>query len=509
MATTASFIYSKSAVDSPVVQADLTSLLQAGETITAITPQTVYPTTNPALAVSITSGVNPITLMMLSGGVNDVTYGYQLKVTTNARVFIVQVAVSVADVPFIPYNTQSPGAFQDLVGSIEAGKSAMSTAIFTFAPDFDASGGYVTWDLLSSDGTLFASGNAYSYDLINNGMAVIVQANSIVSVPSTVPPSMVDQRYQIRYTLQLPVSNSAQVNPLVATPKQNAFYSYESIEVLGYSTVPMGTQPQVETQGVPARLSIVTPKLYDNVSIQIFNGNAAMSPEVAVTEATRTANGFYYAATIDTTQFAPSLIAYTVVWKYYDNDDRYSVFQESADLWIINPSIMSAIMDVRAKINKAQTTLYGHPDMLFPNTVIMTWLRRAMDAFNAAYGVFTSFTMVNALGPIREFWLLYAEMYSLQAQALAEGEKAFQFQGQAISLDVDRYQYYEGMADKIQTRLDNEFKAIKTVMIHRGQTSGDGSQNPLQLRAGAIGAVGITITPATPWVRVMPLGGNR
>ncbi|MEK9322795.1 hypothetical protein, partial [Escherichia coli] len=61
-----------------------------------------------------------------------------------------------------------------------------------------------------------------------------------------------------------------------------------------------------------------------------------------------------------------------------------------------------------------------------------------MDAFNGAYGQFTSFTMTNARGPIREYWLLYAELAAIQSQYLAEGEKAFNYQGAAISLEVDR-----------------------------------------------------------------------
>ncbi|MGT3783776.1 hypothetical protein ACVTE8_14540, partial [Staphylococcus aureus] len=112
-----------------------------------------------------------------------------------------------------------------------------------------------------------------------------------------------------------------------------------------------------------------------------------------------------------------------MIWKYWANNNAAMVYQESADLWIINPSIMTAVGDVKAKIAKARATLYGSPDLLFPTPTILTWLRRGMDAFNGAYGQFTSFTMTNARGPIREYWLLYAELAAIQSQYLAEGEK--------------------------------------------------------------------------------------
>jgi len=142
---------------------------------------------------------------------------------------------------------------------------------------------------------------------------------------------------------------------------------------------------------------------------------------------------------------------------------------------------------------------------------VMTWLRRGADEFNGAYGQFSSFTMTNALGVVREYWLLCAEKYALQAQYLAEGMKAFNFQGAAISLDVDRTGFLETMIGNIQTQLDNELKLVKQNLIIKGNTTGDGSvgANAGALQIGAIGAVGLTITAANMWGRnysISPLG---
>jgi hypothetical protein len=115
--------------------------------------------------------------------------------------------------------------------------------------------------------------------------------------------------------------------------------------------------------------------------------------------------------------------------------------------------------------------------------------------------------MTNALGGIREFWLLEAELAAIQSQYLAEGEKAFEFQGAAISLNVDRTQYLDTAQATIQSRLDAELQLIKTNLIIKGVIGGAGDTDPTRLQAGAIGAVGITITPASMWGRFSPTYG--
>jgi hypothetical protein len=124
-----------------------------------------------------------------------------------------------------------------------------------------------------------------------------------------------------------------------------------------------------------------------------------------------------------------------------------------------------------------------------------------MDAFNGAYGIFTNFTMTNALGPLREMWLLYAEKGALEAQALLEGEKMFDFQGAAISLNVDRTGMLDTAIGKIQQTLDAEVKPFKQNLLIKGITNGDGSGDGTgdfsKAKRGNMGSVGISIHPAS------------
>lgn len=499
------FVYFKTPEQDTVVLADVTSMLIGSETITNIVLGAPNPSSPTPLVATLQTGVTVAAMQVkLQDGNDGTSYGVVATITTTARVFLVTLAVTAADPQFIPYTTQNPSAFQDLVDDIEAGKAAIGTAIFAFPPQVSPVGGFVTWELLAADGTVYAAGNAYEYKVVQNGISNVAQAKAIINIPSTVPPSLDGQRYQLRYTLELPQDIGTPVDPTTGVQGQNTFYQFESIRVVGLNTVPLGTQPSVEIQGAPATLSLVVGQPWDNVTIEIWNGGQQVVTPVVIQQYERVANGWYYAGVIDTTQFPVSLVPYSVVWRYWASTNTALVYQERADLYIVNPSIMGAVNDVKAKINKARTTLYGTPDLLWPEATIMTWLRRGGDAFNIAYGQFTSFNFTNALGGIREFWLLEAELAALQSQYLAEGEKAFNFQGAQISLDVDRTQFLDNAESKIQSRLDNELKLIKQNLIIKGNTSGDGSADPSKLQPGAIAAVGITITPASMWGSLTP-----
>jgi hypothetical protein len=247
-----------------------------------------------------------------------------------------------------------------------------------------------------------------------------------------------------------------------------------------------------------ATLSLVTESIYANYVLEIYDDTNLLA-SAPFSNPERIANGYYIGGTIPTTSLPVTLVPYKLVWKFWNNPNQ--VFRETANLWIVNPSIMNAVDDVKSKINKARQTLFGTPDSQYPSTEILKWLRRGMDAFNGAYGVFTSFTMTNAQGVVREFWLSYGEKYSLEAQYGLEAEKMFNFSGAAISLDVDRTGLIDNMIGKIQSYLDQEVKAVKQNLIIKGWTLGDGSAGGTAnfgklAGSGSMGAVGISITPA-------------
>ncbi len=484
------FVFSKDPQGDVEVLVDLTFDLKYGEVVQNIVLEATTPITDPQLTTSqVTAVDDPMVKILLTGGYENVQYGFKVVMTTNAKVSSYLVATTVQGPDFIPYTTSDPNSYVDLVDTIQAGQSAIGTAVFMFPAEIDPSGGYVTWEFMDAEGTVYSQGNAFDYQIQASGLANTVLARSVINCPSSVPESTINSKYQLRYTLKL-----KSLDPT----NQQTYYSTENVTVVGLTTTPLGTQDQIELVGKPAKLSIVLDKLYDNVMVEVFANNASIG-SAPVTQYERVGSGYYYAASIDTTVMQPSLENYDVVWSYSNNSDPSSIFSESARLWISTPSILTAVNDLKSRVNKAHTTLYGTSDLIFPSEVVMVWLRRGMDMFNGYQGLFTTFTMTNAKGGVREYWLMCSEVGALLSQELAEAEKQFDFQGAAISLSVDHAAAYGALADKIQSRLDSDLKPTKQNLIIKGNTGGDGSADTSRLVPGAIGAVGITITPASPW----------
>src|ERR1700737_1138050 len=299
------FVFSKNTQTDTAVQFDISPLLKFGETLVSVAMQAISPVTTPALTITLTSAINvPVVQLLLKSGSENISYGAQILITTNSRQLTALVAVSVISDVQVPYTTQNPDAYTDLVDTIQAGTAAIGTAVFSFPVGIDPSGGYVNWEFLDSSGTVYANGNAFDYKIQSNGLSNVVFARAIINFPSSVPESSVDPKYQLRYTLTLSTNST-----------QSSYFSYENVTVTGLTSTPTGTQDSIELQGNKATVSIVIDKLYDFVQVQLYQDNT-MIGSAMIQDFSRVDSGYYYAGVFDTAQLNPSLEPYTVVWNY-------------------------------------------------------------------------------------------------------------------------------------------------------------------------------------------------
>lgn len=472
------FIFSKTQEEKAVFKAEFSQPIIAAD-ILSINPN--------ADSISVSLSPEGTDLYInVENGVNGITYGIQAAVQfESGDVDSATFAISVSEQNVLPYKTSAPDQYMDLVGRIQAGQSAVASAVFTL-PGYNLKNGYVDWDLIDANNDILASGNAFECIIKNNGLSNTLIARCVITCPSTVDPTLIDSKYQLRYTLHV---------------EDQEFYQFENLTVDSNVTIPVGTPDVVELQGTRARLSLVTTQPYQYVKCTVYQDNTALC-STQINQGTRVASGWLYSADVDTANMPVSLENYTVVFSYGNNG--VNEYQESSKLWVINASIQTACGDILARVNKARTTLYGSPDLLYPIPTILLWMRRGMDRFNGSYGIFTTFTMTNAKGGIREYWLMWTELMAIRAQYLAEGEKAFDYSGAAISLNVDRTGYLESAASAIQSELDNEFKPFKQNLVNKGQTGGDGSGDVSQSAPGALGAVGISLTPTNGYGQFYP-----
>lgn len=469
--------------------ADLSDQLLFGETLSSVAEVMLSPATVPALDLGTITVTSPSFSVPVVGGTDGTSYGVTLRCTASStRVFDIVLAVLVLNDLTVPYATKNPYAFQELLGGLAAGDAGKGKALFTLPASSDGSSGYVTWELLDQQGTVYSSGNAYNYLYTPGSFRNTVEAEAIVNVPSTVPPTLANQFYQIRWALVLAGAVSQ--------------YAYENLQVLGSTTVPLGASHTVEMAGDAVQMQLIIDRMYPLVQYEVYANNAIINPVATSSNPKRTASGWLYTALLDTsdgTTWPASLNPYNVLWKYKDAS-VVTPTRETGRLFLVNSSMMEAIEDVQSMVMKARTTIDGSTDTLFDASTVMTWLRRGRDMFNAAGGIITDFTMTNATGVVREMWLAYSEISALRAQYLAEGEKAFNYSGQAISLDVDRTQYFEQLASNIQNSIDGNIATLKKNLQIKGLLSGDGNVagSLTSMTLGAMGAVGVGINAISP-----------
>ena len=442
----------------------------------------------PSLTLSLLSVTASALTATLVGGRDTISYGVKIRFqTTFGATKEILLAVVVHSDLNVPYSTKNPYAYQSLVDEVQAGDGVVGKGFFVLPANTNVASSYVTWELMNNVGEIFASGNAYDISASINTHSTVVEANAVIHVPSAVPPSIDNQKYQIRWSL---IDASS--------PDSVPQYAFEAIKVIGLTTVPVGVQDTVEMVGDISTLQFVSADLYDTVGFEVYAGigNALLIPYTEVPFPKRTAGGWYYTASLNTAALTASLAPYIVSWKY-SNALLPGSSRETARMFVINASISNAIEDVRMMVNKAKATLFGFADMLFDTTTLIGFLRRGMDMFNAAGGVVTTYDMTDATGGVRDYWMGYAEVVMLQAQALAEGEKAFDFQGQAIQLSVDRTEYYNRLADSILQRLGTDVKNYKTVLITKGGGGGTGNVTSPGSLKGNSPRLGISVHAAS------------
>lgn len=472
----------KSQYQDRAVPLDLTSLIGTGNTLATVVPYTLAPSTVPPLVFTVQGVAGAIADILVTGGKDGTSYGVGLAVTDtlgNAHNFTV--AIAVREDLAIKFQDTNPFSFQSLLDTIDVGGAAIGKAFFMLPAGTNVASAYVTWSILDKQGVVYAVGNAYDFTPNPTSSYVSVEAHAVVNVPSDITPSSNNEAYQLRWELNIGGSVSQ--------------YAFETLRIAEAFSTPQGAQDTVEMQGDLAFLDIVLDRAWDSVSVDVYQavGNVLIARDVPIAKTSRVSSGWYYQAAFDTNQVSASLDPFIISWKY--KNATGPAYRDTGQLFVVNASILRAVKSIEAMVSKARTTLMGFADELFTVPAIVAMLGRGRDTFNGV-GFYSTFNMTNADGQIREIWLKYTEVQLLQAQYLLEGEKAYNFSGQAITLDVDRTQYYQSLANDIKTSADTDARALKQNLLIKGLTGGDGSLVGAG-RPGSTGPIGISLSPAT------------
>lgn len=179
----------------------------------------------------------------------------------------------------------------------------------------------------------------------------------------------------------------------------------------------------------------------------------------------------------------------------------------SYKLWHVTPSVVNQISLIEDFVNKSriENTIveleYTHAD-------IMSALKNGLAHFNSLSPQLTSFNGLNMQGSIGNAWFICSCWYLIHAQRLAEGNVAFDYSGQGVSLNVDRTAHLDTLLGALDTRIQDAVVPLKKLLVKAGIVSGDGSQGDnlngnVDSRAAAkrMGVLTVVNSPTTRFVR--------
>ncbi len=336
----------------------------------------------------------------------------------------------------------------------------------------------LTYIITDVEGQVWGEGQANILNIQQVNNSNIVTATALASIPSSIPPS-IEYKYNFQWFLKSG-STSFTTTELftVISPFENEMGALSSVEIIG---APVTT------------LTLLLDNPATNVQCSIYQNNTMVALSIYSGTPTQLSQGYMYQISQSISSLPPSVSPYSIIWSYTDIYGNSS--SETSELYILTPSMTLVMDDIKKVINKARAAA-GDPVTTFSPSELASYVRQGADTFNGT-GQPTNFNMTNAVGPIRQYWMGFSEVVALKSQMLSEGIRAFNFSGQAISLDVDRSGVYENMANTIESSVMQSVILFKDVLAKRGLLGGDGNISPTALSGGAIDSLGLALSPVS------------
>lgn len=181
----------------------------------------------------------------------------------------------------------------------------------------------------------------------------------------------------------------------------------------------------------------------------------------------------------------PSLKPNLALLEFTDGSQQH---RTTSNYWVINPSILSHANRLQGWLDKArvQNTI---PELRFELPDMLLYLANGLDTFNSYAPSLTSFTGINATGVVADLWQLCSAWYMCRSQWMAEGVMEFDFNGQAVTLSINRAQYWEQMASALEAQMNERVPKGKGLLGRSGITGGDGdtAKHPFNQQVGFLG----------------------
>lgn len=184
--------------------------------------------------------------------------------------------------------------------------------------------------------------------------------------------------------------------------------------------------------------------------------------------------------------FVPYLL--TIDFRTFDNRQERMM----QNVWVVTPQMLNAMNLLEGFLNKAKIDNII-PQLEYTQADLLTYLQRGLGLFNSYAPNLTSFNGRNMQGGLLDIMVLCGSYYALGAQLLAEGMLAFDFTGQAVTLNVDRTPALESALGRVEQQMTERIPHMKQMLLRRGVTGGEGSDN-----VGNSSGIGMTVLSNSP-----------
>lgn len=263
-------------------------------------------------------------------------------------------------------------------------------------------------------------------------------------------------------------------------------WTFKTLETTEKSTIHITVLPRSEVTsedyrelvmlGPATHLTVQVPYIVntltgDSVDFTLYDENIPILSNHASASVIQGPNSVLELGVNNVQQFYSRLRPYNLVMNVKLNTISRQLFSQ---VYLINPSILSAMQALEMAINKANQveTIKG---LQFREVDLLQGLTRGLDYFNNVPPSLTSFTGIDMRGTIRECWLICSSIRVLRAQLQSEGMFQFDFSGQNISLTVDRVSSIESACSHYESLMDTLVRPSKLLLSKKGIISGDGS----------------------------------
>ena len=281
-------------------------------------------------------------------------------------------------------------------------------------------------------------------------------------IPTTAPVGQAGNKYRIAWTL---------------VDTANQFYSqteYFLVVAEGeppprdLNVVMLENRPFVDTvafNGIPTSLTVAVHDVKDNVLLG--------QSDVDITAPRTIGDLFYFDFSSGTS--IPDLRVGNygaspafALWEYSLPGLPNQI--EIHPIYILNSLMFRWINDVRVALDKAHNQDID-PTLAFTDAELAHYVLSGLQRINITEPQNTNFTIMNLPDSFTYLLSKAAQYEALFAWHLAEGLKAFEFQGLSTQLSVDRTQYIQQAMDNVNQWLEEHIRKAKKIWARSGSGS--------------------------------------